>query len=209
GVSGDVLEKAEGNPLVVEETVRMLAEGAGGGHPIPDTVQALIAARIDGLPRHAKVVLQRASVLGRVFWLSALAALCGDVEGLDDEVEGLLMREFIMREQRASNGAERAFRFKHILIREIAYSGLTKSARAELHAAFAAWLHDRGMEEVVEIRAYHLDRAATLLGELDVSAPAGLAHTAAAALEAAGMRALAREANRSGRHLFLRAVELE
>jgi class 3 adenylate cyclase/tetratricopeptide (TPR) repeat protein len=209
GLRGDVLEKTEGNPLFVEETVRMLAEGIEGGHPIPDTVQALIAARIDGLPRLAKVVLQRASVIGRSVWLSSLTALCADVEGLDDVVDALVTRDFLVREHRADPGAEQVLRFKHVLIREIAYSGLTKSARAELHAAFAAWLHERGMEEVVEIRAYHLDRAAMLLSELDMAAPPNLAHTAAAALEAAGMRALAREANRSGRHLFVRAVQLE
>ena len=68
---------------------------------------------------------------------------------------------------------------------------------------------ERRAEELVEIRAYHLDQAATLLAELDGATPADLAHEAAAALEVAGRRALSREANRSGRKLLLRAVELE
>src|SRR4029453_13976526 len=110
---------------------------------------------------------------------------------------------------RSSISGEQAFRFKHILIREIAYSGLTKSARAKLHAEFADWLHGRGVGELVEIRAYHLDQAVTLLTELDGAPPPDLAHEAAWALEAAGTRALAREANRSGRHLLVRALELE
>src|SRR5262249_26780079 len=194
---GQVLNKTEGNPLFVEEPVRMLAEGADGRLPIPDTVQALIAARIDGLPPPAKTVLQRAAVIGRVFWGGAVRQLADDVDDVDGVVESLLARDFLLRESRSSISGERAFRFKHILIREIAYSGLTKSARAELHEAFADWLHGRGVEELVEIRAYHLDRAATLLAELDGAAPQKLAHQAARALEAAGKRALAREANRS------------
>jgi class 3 adenylate cyclase/tetratricopeptide (TPR) repeat protein len=205
----DVLDKAEGNPLFVEETVRMLAEGADGRRPIPDTVQALIAARIDGLPRTAKTLLQRAAVIGRVFWRGALEHVSSDIDDLDDVLDDLLMRDLLLRESRSSITGEQAFRFKHILIREIAYTGLTKSARAELHAAFADWLHGRGVEELVEIRAYHLDHAATLLSELDGSAPPELVKQAASALEAAGRRALAREANRSGRKLLLRAVELE
>ena len=206
-VRGDVLAKTEGNPLFVEETVCMLAEGEDGRAPIPDTIQALIAARIDGLPPRAKLVLQRAAVIGRIFWRGAIAQLSGG--DVDEALDALLLRDFVQRETRSSISGEHAFRFKHILIREIAYSGLTKSDRAELHAAFAAWLHGRGVEELVEIRAYHLDRAAILLAELDGAPPPALAAEAAAALESAGVRALAREANRSGRHLLQRAVELE
>ena len=204
----DVLAKTEGNPLFVEETVCMLSEDEDGRAPIPDTIQALIAARIDGLPPRAKLVLQRAAVIGRVFWRGAIAQLSGDGD-VDEALDGLLLRDFVQREARSSISGEHAFRFKHILIREIAYSGLTKSDRAELHAAFAAWLHGRGVDELVEIRAYHLDRAAILLAELEGVPPPALASEAAAALETAGVRALAREANRSGRHLLQRAVELE
>jgi tetratricopeptide (TPR) repeat protein len=204
-----VLSKTEGNPLFVEETVRMLADGADGRTPIPDTVQTLIAARIDGLPREAKTVLQRAAVIGRTFWRGAVTDLSSDLDDVDGVLEGLLLRDFLLLESHSSISGERAYRFKHILIREIAYSGLTKSARADLHAAFAAWLHGRGVDELVEIRAHHLDRAASLRTELDGEAPPELAHEAASALEAAGKRALAREANRSGRQLLVRAVELE
>lgn len=208
-LAGQVLEKTEGNPLFVEQTVRMLAEDSEGRVSIPDTVQAMIAARIDGLPRDAKTVLQRAAVIGRVFWHGAVAEMSGDVEGLDDAFDALILRDFILQESRSSISGERAFRFEHILTAEIAYSGLPKSARAELHAAFAAWLRERGAEELVEIRAYHLDRSATLLAELEGSPPEELARETAEALEAAGMRALAREANRSARKLLVRSVELE
>jgi class 3 adenylate cyclase/tetratricopeptide (TPR) repeat protein len=206
----DLLEKTEGNPLFVEETIRMLAESGGGYLPerIPDTLQALIAARIDHLPPAAKALLHRAAVIGRVFWHGALTHLAPGTD-VDGALDDLLMRDFVLGEQRSTIIGERAYRFKHVLIREVAYGGLTKVERAELHARFAEWLHERAGEELLEIRAYHLDHATQLLVELDGFAPAELAREAAAALEEAGRRALAREANRSARKLLLRSVELE
>ena len=209
-VRGDLLEKTEGNPLYVEETIRMVTEGNGDGRMrIPDTLQALIGARIDRLPTTGKTLLQRASVIGRIFWAGALAHVSPEVDGLDEQLDDLILRDFLLRESRSSISGERAYRFKHVLIREVAYAGLTKSARADYHARFADWLRERTGEELVEIRAYHLDQATALLEELEGSAPAVLVRQAAEALTAAGKRALGREANRSARKLFLRAVELE
>jgi class 3 adenylate cyclase/tetratricopeptide (TPR) repeat protein len=209
-----LLEKTEGNPLFVEETVRMLAECEGRptaafAQRIPDTLQALIAARIDRLPADEKMVLQRASVIGRIFWRGAIGELTPEVDGVDDAIETLLLREFLVPEIRSTISGETAYRFKHVLIREVAYSGLSKTARADLHARFAHWLRERAGEELLEIRAYHLDQAAALIAELDGAPPPELAHEAAEALETAGRRALARESNRSARKQLLRALELE
>jgi class 3 adenylate cyclase/ATP/maltotriose-dependent transcriptional regulator MalT len=209
-----LLDKTEGNPLFVEETMRMLLEtdrrtDGKGAIRIPDTLQLLIAARIDRLPYGQKTALQRASVIGRVFWEGALGHLAPGIEKLDEALEDLLRRDFILQESRSTISGEQAYRFKHVLIREVAYSGLSKSARAELHERFADWLTAKAGDELVEIQAYHLDQAASLHTELDGAPPPELAHQAAAALEQAGRRALAREANRSARRLLLRAVELE
>jgi class 3 adenylate cyclase/tetratricopeptide (TPR) repeat protein len=209
-----LLEKTEGNPLFVEETVRMLAECEGRplsefAERIPDTLQALIAARIDRLPPEEKTVLQRASVIGRTFWGGAIKELATEVDELDSVLETLLLREFLVPELRSSISGETAYRFKHVLIREVAYSGLSKSARAGLHERFAHWLRERAGDELLEIRAYHLDHAAALIAELDGGPPAELAHEAAEALETAGRRSLAREAHRSARKQLLRALELE
>ena len=203
-----LLEKTEGNPLFLEETTRMLLEGGTAGQRIPDTLQAIIAARIDRLPRSEKLALQRASVVGRIFWEGALGQLAPELE-LDPVLDDLLGRDFITRESRSTISGESAYRFKHVLIRDVAYSGLTKGARADLHQVVADWLGERAADELVEIRAYHLEQAATLLEELDGVVPPGLVTEAAATLEAAGRRALAREANRSARRLLLRSVELE
>src|SRR5438094_778638 len=132
-----------------------------------------------------------------------------EIDELQPVLETLLLREFLLPEVRSSISGETAYRFKHVLIREVAYSGLSKSARADLHERFARWLHARAGEELLEIRAYHLDQAAALITELDGGPPPELAREAAAALETAGRRSLAREANRSGRKQLLRALELE
>ena len=204
-----VLAKTEGNPLFVEETIRMLAERDGDGvERIPDTLQALIAARIDRLPMSERTLLQRASAMGRIFMAGALEQLAPEVDDVGDALDGLLLRDLIVREPRASISGEQAYKFRHVLIREVAYAGLSKLSRAELHRAFALWLAEKAGDELVEIKAFHLDQAARLLAELDGAAPPELAEEAASALSHAGRRALSREAFRSARKLLLRSVEL-
>jgi class 3 adenylate cyclase/tetratricopeptide (TPR) repeat protein len=204
-----VLAKTEGNPLFMEETVRMLAERPrGGAERIPDTLQALIAARIDRLPAASRVVLQRASVMGRIFMGGALSKLTPELDDVAEALDDLLVRDLVVREVRATISGEHAYKFKHVLIREVAYAGLSKTSRADLHHAFAEWLGERAGDELLEIRAFHLDQAARLLAELDGAAPAELREEAAEALTNAGRRALSRESYRSARKLLLRAVEL-
>src|SRR5262249_26829129 len=116
-------------------------------------------------------------------------------------------RERIPRQERSTISGETAYRFKHVLIREVAYGGLSKSSRAEYHTRFAEWLRMKADKELLEIRAYHLDQACTLYAELDGKPPEELAKTAAKALHAAGKRALARESNQSARKLLLPTLE--
>jgi tetratricopeptide (TPR) repeat protein len=204
-----VLAKSEGNPLFVEETIRMLAErGDRPAERIPDTLQALIAARIDRLPVGPRVALQRAAVIGRIFYRGALTRLAPELEDLDGALGELLLRDLIVREPRSSIHGEPAYKFKHVLIREVAYAGLSKTSRADLHEAYAGWLGDNAGHELLEIRAFHLDQATRLLAELDGAAPAELREEAADVLQQAGHRAMSREALRSARKLLRRAVEL-
>jgi class 3 adenylate cyclase/tetratricopeptide (TPR) repeat protein len=207
----EILERAEGNPLFVEETIRMFVEsGSGSVDPdrIPDTLQALIAARIDHLSPPAKTLLQRASVIGRVFYRGALDHLAPDLEDMDALLQDLLLRDLLLREPRSSISGEAAYRFKHFLIREVAYTGLAKLARAQHHARFADWLSERPGDELLEIRAYHLDQAVELLTELEGAPPEQLAEDAAGALVKAAKRATARESFANARKLALRALEL-
>ncbi|HEU5065788.1 MAG TPA: adenylate/guanylate cyclase domain-containing protein [Gaiellaceae bacterium] len=205
-----LLEKTGGNPLFLEEVMLDVAECGEelATARIPDTIQALIASRIDRLDADSKALLQHASVIGRTFWAGAVEYLAS-AESLDDVIEDLLLRDLVVGESRSSLSNEKAYRFKHVLIRDVAYASLTKSARAKNHSRFAEWLRMRGADELVEIRAHHLDHAASLLAELDGAPPADLAREAAEALEESGRRSLAREANQAARHAFLRSVELE
>jgi class 3 adenylate cyclase/tetratricopeptide (TPR) repeat protein len=211
-VTRELLERTEGNPLFVEETIRMLLESGSDRatdlERVPDTLQALIAARIDHLPVDAKRLLQRAAVVGRIFWRGALMHLSPDIVGIDAHLDDLLERELLLREPRSSVSGETAYRFRHLLIREVAYAGMSKDSRAQYHARFADWLGERAGDELVEIRAYHLDASVELLTELDGAPPAELAETTAATLVKAAKRALARESWPTARRLGLRAVEL-
>jgi class 3 adenylate cyclase/tetratricopeptide (TPR) repeat protein len=204
-----LLDKTEGNPLFVEETVRMLVEqGEGAAVRIPDTLQALIAARIDTLPPDSRSVLRHGALIGRVFWRGAIAELDPELD-VETALADLVDRQLLTREPISTVTGELAYRFRHVLIRDVAYGGLAKSVRATLHRSFAEWLRGRSHDDLVETQAFHLDRAAALLAELDGRVPDELRSEAANALEQAGGRALGREANRRARRLLLRAIELE
>ena len=175
----------------------------------PHTVQAMISARIDRLPETERTVLRRAAVAGRVFWSGAIEEL-GDSPIKGGELHDLVERDFLVLEPRSTIRGEEAYRFKHVLIRDVAYAGLSKSSRALLHRQMAQWLAERPVaDELVEIRAFHLDVATQLAEELEGAVPEELATETADALEQAGRRALAREANNVARRLFSRSVELE
>jgi len=200
-----VVERAGGNPLFLEETARMLAEGDGAG--VPDTLQTLISARIDLLPAAAKTALQAAAVIGRVFWRGALVHLLSTGDA-DDELETLRRRELVLDEERSAISGDRAYRFRHVLIRDVAYATVTKAQRAEWHRRFAEWVAARGDDQAA-IRAYHLERAASLQEELEGRVDGNLAAEAAAALEAAGNEALRSKSFSRARRLFARSAELE
>jgi predicted ATPase len=202
---------AEGNPLFAEEFVAMLVDDAlltrEGDRwvassnlselPVPSTIHALLAARLEGLPAEERAILMTAAVEGLVFHQGAV----GDLRPtLDTSIEdGLLalVRRDIIRPETADFAGEKAFRFRHGLIRDAAYRSLPKNARADLHERHAAWLErtagDR-LREFEEIVGYHLEQAfryCVALGPLD-SRAALLAARASDRLEAAGRRALVR-----------------
>jgi hypothetical protein len=176
-----VLQRAEGNPLYAEEYARMLAEHENGDLPLPETVQGLIAARVDGLAPAEKTLLQDASVIGKVFWPSALASA-------DDRVlHALERKEFIRRDRRSSIAGETQYAFLHALVRDVAYSQIPRAERAEKHRLAAEWLGslagDRA-EDHAEMLAHHYHEALSL--------------TEAAGLDTAALRAPARKAFADG-----------
>ncbi len=195
-----ILDAAEGNPLYVEEMVAMLVEdGRAAGDPadvhVPPTIEALLAARIDGLPAAERDIAERASVIGRVFEASAVRELVADSasETLGRDLLALVRKEFI-RPDRAELSIGDAYKFRHILIRDAAYRALPKSERAALHEAFADWLEraagDR-VQEYMEIVGFHLEQAHGYRVELGLNDDhtTALARRASSWLGRAGERA--------------------
>ena len=164
---------------------------------IPPTIHALLAARLDLLGEKERAVIERASVVGRVFGWSAVAELSPPEmrAELSAYVRSLLDKELI-RPEFAEAGQEDAFRFAHQLIRDAAYQAIPKAVRADLHERLADWFEARAVErpgEYDEILGHHAEQAYLALRELG---PANeridaLAKRAAAALAAGGGRAFA------------------
>ncbi len=218
-----VADASEGNPLFVEELVAMLVEdgllrrvgdtwvAAGNlSHiAVPPTVAALIAARLDRLAPGDRAVLERAAIIGRVFSRAALEELVDGTEatldvdgtqaaggGLAARLSDLVHRELIRPDRAAALGGD-AYRFRHQLVRDAAYDGLSKDRRAELHLHYGSWLErtigDR-LSEIEEIIGFHLEQAHRYRHEIG---QVGDAYRDAAVrggthLGAAGRRALAR-----------------
>jgi len=180
---------AEGNPLFIEQMLAMVSEhGDGAELLVPPTIHALLAARLERLEASERSVLQRASVMGREFGRPALLELFPKDEwaGIGGALESLVRRELLRPMQ------DEAFRFRHLLLLEVAYDSLPKLARADLHERAGNWLEEQGGEE--EIVGYHLERAHLYraeLGPVDAEGRA-LARRASTRLGAAGRRAYER-----------------
>jgi class 3 adenylate cyclase/tetratricopeptide (TPR) repeat protein len=170
-----LLERAGGNPLYAEEFVRMLSdrgvlteqgELSDDDIPVPDNVQALIAARLDTLPPDRKALLHDGAVVGKVFWAGAIASM-GDRD--EDFVRaGLheLARKELVRSARTSSVSEQAeYSFWHLLVRDVAYSQIPRAERARKHVAAAEWVENMAGERVTdhaELLAYHYEQALEL-----------------------------------------------
>src|SRR6478752_4429479 len=190
-----IREAAEGNPLFVEQMLAMVAESPNGDIIVPPTIQALLAARLDQLDPSERGILERGSVEGKIFHRGGVEALAPDEGDVPTRLMALVRKELV-RPDRTQLLGDDAFRFRHLLIRDAAYDGLPKAARAELHERFAAWLEAHGSDliELDEILGYHLEQAYGYRVELGLGGEEthDLAGRAAERLEAAGERALAR-----------------
>jgi tetratricopeptide (TPR) repeat protein len=180
---------------------------------VPETVQAVLAARLDRLGDDELAVLQRGSVIGQVFWWGAVADLTppdeiGEVAG---RLQALVRTGLIKPDARTFAG-EDGFRFGHILIRDAAYDSMPKRLRAELHERFAAWAEGHAGEsaELDEIVGHHLEQAYRFrIGLGPTGEPeAALASRAAERLLRAGRRALGRGDVHAAKGLLERASSL-
>jgi class 3 adenylate cyclase/tetratricopeptide (TPR) repeat protein len=227
-IAGSIARSAAGNPLFVEEMLRMLVddgvltpEGSGwavkgdvSASAAPDTVQAVIAARLDRLPPEEQKTMQYASVIGEVFWWGAVSALVEDATPVEigRRLQALARRDLV-RPDASTFFSEDAFRFGHLLIRDVAYDALPKKTRAELHERFANWVSERAAErstEFDEIIGFHLEQAHRYLKEV---APRDegverLARAAVVRLGTAGRRSMTRGDMPAAINLLGRATAL-
>jgi class 3 adenylate cyclase/tetratricopeptide (TPR) repeat protein len=195
-----VAAAAEGHPLFAEEMLAMLVDDgrvvrAGSEWvavgdlrdlSVPPTTSALLAARIDRLGRGERAALERASVMGQVFYREALDAL---VDEPSADLASLVRKQFVRPERSDVPGLE-GMAFRHLMIRDAAYEGMPKAVRADLHERFADWLETRSPEQE-ELIGYHLEQAQRYLAELggDAEHMQVLARRAAGHLRVAGQRA--------------------
>jgi class 3 adenylate cyclase/tetratricopeptide (TPR) repeat protein len=181
-----LLERSGGNPLYAEEFVRMLTDrgvltrrgrvveiALEAAIPVPETVQALIAARLDTLPADRKALLHDAAVVGKVFWTGALAWMGRNPERAVEERLHELVRKELVRPARVSSVKDQPeYSFWHLLVRDVAYGQIPRAVRAAKHQAAAQWMEriaeDRVMDHA-EILAHHYGQA------LDLARAAGSA----------------------------------
>ncbi len=188
-----VAERSAGNPLFVEEMVnRIREEGSKDIETLPESVHAVLAARLDSLVAAERRVLQHASVVGQTFWDGSLVGL-EDEEGIDlaDALAGLEEKDLVVSSPGSRLAGEHEYVFKHVLIRDVAYSTLPKAVRARKHAQVAGFIEERAAdrsEGVVAMVADHYGRAAALGADADVggSELEQINDKALLALEAAG-----------------------
>jgi predicted ATPase/class 3 adenylate cyclase len=226
--SARIAHACEGNPLFAEELLAMLIDD-GLLHrederwvlvdelaelPVPPTIHALLAARLERLPEEERALLARVSVEGTTFHREVMRELAPEaLAPLVDRSLTALVRKDVIRPNRSSFADDEAFRFRHMLIRDAAYRSLPKEVRADLHARFAEWLEDVGgsrLNEFEEIVGYHLEQAYSCLSELgplDAAAEA-LGHRGSERLESVGRRALARSDRAAAVRLLERAAAL-
>ena len=227
GVREVVIQQAEGNPFFVEELVRTLIDrgvlkrqnGGWIAHEladklvVPDTVRAVLAARIDLLEPAEKAALQAAAVIGRTFWSSPVYEL---LEGVEPDLRLLEERDFIHHRSGSSIVGEREFAIKHALTREVAYESLPTKKRARFHARFAAWLEriGEGRDEDAVLLAHHYAEAVRP-DDVDLAWPdadeelARLRKRAVSWLRRAADLAVGRYEIEDGLSLLNRAVQLE
>ena len=207
---------AGGNPLFALEFVRMVAEspepgGALGGVTVPDSLQALVSARLDGLPAVDRSLVHDASVLGERFWPGALAVMGGTPERT--VAEGLLdlaRRGLIVQVRDPALPDESEYTFANALVRDVAYRQVTRAARSRKHLAAAEWLErmlgERTLERP-ELLAFHFAEAVELTRAAGEELPERLVTSARGYLVAAGDRAMRLDVGQADA-FYRRALEL-
>ena len=178
--------------------------------PLPETVQGIVAARLDALSAEEKTLIQDAAVIGKVFWSGPLAAMSGLQRWtVEEQLHGLERKEFVRRDRRSSVATETEYAFRHVLVRDVAYGQVPRSARAEKHRRAAEWIETLGAdrEDRAEMLAHHYASALEFARASGQPVDA-IADRARVALFEAGERAYGLYAYASAAGFYRDAVEL-
>ncbi|HWL33391.1 MAG TPA: AAA family ATPase [Gaiellaceae bacterium] len=206
-----LLARAGGNPLYAEEFVRMVAERGHADGVLPESVQGIIAARLDLLDANEKELLQDAAVVGKVFWLGAVATLGGRERwAVEQALHALERRELVVRERRSSVAGENEYAFRHVLVCDVAYGQIPRAARGERHVLAAGWiegLSPERAEDRSEMLAHHYLSALELARATGADTSA-MGEQARRAFRDAGDRSFALNAFPSASRYFAAALEL-
>jgi class 3 adenylate cyclase/tetratricopeptide (TPR) repeat protein len=161
-----LVERSGGNPLFAEEMACRIAEKGVHAAELPDTVQAVLAARLDSLEPFERRLVQQAAVVGRTFWEGSLAPLArAEGRDLDSTLVALQEKQILAPGAPGRLAGERELAFKHVLIRDVAYGMLPKTVRSRKHYEVGSFIEERAgdrTDEVVALLAEHYGRAAAL-----------------------------------------------
>ena len=221
-LQGPILRLSEGNPLYVEELVRLLGDRdllvrergeyhlrPGATVPLPESIHGLIASRLETLGEHERSLLAGASVIGAVFSAGAVASVAGgDLVAVRDGLESLVTRQFIRAAPASTTSGDEEYSFWHVLTRDVAYGAQPRAMRLAGHLSAAAWTRARGRRDDAGVVAFHLSTALDLaIAARDTRAEA-IRPEARSALAEAASNAMAIDAEAAS-GLYARAVELE
>jgi len=197
-----LLERAGGNPLYAEQFAELFLERGALDHSLPETLQGIIAARLDGLPAAEKELLRDASVVGKVFWAGAVGAqTTGSLHALE-------RKGFVRRQRRTSVEGESEYAFSHALVRDVAYGQIARADRARKHQRMARWLESLGRpDDHAEMLAHHWRSALELARAAGVETGVLIGPTRLA-LRAAGDRAFDLNAFGAAERYHAEALEL-
>ena len=204
-----IVRKGQGNPFFIEAIIgslldrgviakagdQRIVERSVETADVPDTVWAVLAERIDRLSREEKRVVQMASIVGRSFWEGLVHELSALPAG--KYLQALNQREFVDRLGPAAFANDWEWTFKHVLVQEVAYSGLLRETRRAGHSAAAEWLNQRlggQRQEYATLLVYHYERAENWDKTAEFA-------------EAAGDRAVSLFAHREAKNFFIQAID--
>jgi class 3 adenylate cyclase/tetratricopeptide (TPR) repeat protein len=206
-----LLERAGGNPLYAEQYARLLAERTDPAElTVPETIHAIVAARLDGLAPEDKALLHDAAVHGKVFWAGAVAAMAElDRSVVEERLHSLERKEFVRRQRRSAVAGEEEYAFRHMLVRDVAYGQIPRRVRADKHRLAAEWIDSlvADRDDHVELLAEHYAHA------LELARASGgdevrIAEGARVAFRDAGERASRLGAFAAAVHFYRQSLEL-